>query len=229
MSPSDRLWLHHPHCCHWMRAEPGPVCLMPGLLQNMCARLGGEASVWPGYWAVFWGLLAVTLGTHPYSHYLHFPGLPGSGSWGPTECMQGSRGELGGDTSPMVAVGWETATAWPCEGVDVICKQNTAISKSHPLKLGRPKCLFLFLTQKDVGEFWQLIELYPFSLWESRVWGAYEVFYFRNRSLQMIVFSIQSHPSCIYTAIWVNYKQFPSTQQLHIQRCTSIRPNIIIK
>lgn len=172
MSPSDRLWLHHPHCCHWMRAELGPVCLMPGLLQSMSAKLRGEASIWLWYWTVLWGLLAETLGTRPYSHHLHFPGLPGSGSRGPTEYMHGSRGELGGDTSTMVAVGWGTATAWPCEGVDVICKQNTAINKSHPLKLGWPKCLFLFLTHKVVGEFWQPIELCPFSLWESRVWGA---------------------------------------------------------
>lgn len=44
------------------------------------------------------GLLAAALGTHSYSHHLHFPGLSGSGNLCPTRYTCSSRGVLGGDT-----------------------------------------------------------------------------------------------------------------------------------
>lgn len=167
MGAGGQQWHHWARGCdvtEWQTVTAPPSVLSLGdgrawpslshawTMQSMCARLGGEESSWLGCWAVLWGLLAVALGAHPYSHHLHFPGLPGSGSRGPTEWMRSSRGELGEDTSPIVAVGWGTATAWPCEGVDIICKQKTAINKSNPLKLAWLKCLFLFLTHKDVGK-----------------------------------------------------------------------------
>ena len=61
-------------------------------------------SICLGCWAVFWALLAAALAAHPYSHHLHFPGLPGSGSWRPTGRTGSSRGELGGDMSSRVAM-----------------------------------------------------------------------------------------------------------------------------
>lgn len=84
----NRLWCHWAMDCEpttltayfWVLAAHGPVCLVPGLLLSVCAMLGCGESKWFGCWVVLRGLLEVALGIHMYSHYLHFPGLPGSGS-----------------------------------------------------------------------------------------------------------------------------------------------------
>lgn len=96
---------HQTRCPHsWVTVPPSLLIFGHGQSLNLSVsclhflqahvRFGVGASIWLGCWLMLWGLLAVALGTHPYSHHLHFPGLPGSSSQAFMGCMCSSRGVL---------------------------------------------------------------------------------------------------------------------------------------
>lgn len=160
MSQSDELWLHHPQCYHWVMAEPGPVCLMPGLCRACVLGLEVKRAVglsaglcFGDCWQWLWVPIPTAIICISQACLAQAARAPQSEctaaevSWERTRppSWQWS-GELP-QTDPMSPVDVD-----PMRHVDVICKQKTAINKSHPLKLAWLKSLFLFLTHKDVGK-----------------------------------------------------------------------------
>lgn len=67
----------------WQSMAHSVLCL-DSYEAMLYAKLEGAEFNWFGCWAVLQSLLETAIGVHPYSHYLHFPGLSGSGSWDPT-------------------------------------------------------------------------------------------------------------------------------------------------